>query len=100
MISAANLGADFQTDLLRMMQPLINTGIVSKDKVVSVYSSVVATIRAEAEKGAREGVNKEIPTIETRVKKTVTPFVVGSLAASGVALAVGIAALISARKKG
>jgi hypothetical protein len=104
-ISAYQLSG-FREDLISMMKPLIDTGIVSTKRVVSVYDSAMSTIRAEAEKGARAGVNKEIPTIEKRVRfeaeKTVKPMVIGALAASGVALAVGSAALISiwAKRKG
>lgn len=103
MISSTYLGAaDFQTQLLNAMNPLISAGFVSRQDVINAYQSAITTIQKEAEVGARRGVNTEIPRIEKRVRdeaeKTVKPMVYGGLAVSGLAAILGIIAIAQARK--
>ncbi|UCC74985.1 MAG: hypothetical protein JSV86_10665 [Gemmatimonadota bacterium] len=80
---------------------------VGKSKATKIVNDMFATIRAEAEKGARAGVQKEIPNIKKQVrveatgavKEKVSPLVIGSLAASGIAVAVGFTALIASKRR-
>jgi hypothetical protein len=80
---------------------------VGKTKATSIVDDMFATIRAEAEKGARAGVQKEIPNIKQQVrveatgavKEKVSPLVIGSLAASAIAVGVGFTAIIAAKRK-
>ncbi len=94
-------------------EDVINTvgPFIGKAKVARAYDAAMAEIRRQAETGARTGVNKEIPTIEKKVRaeatlaarEGVTPLVVGSFAAAGIAGALAIAAIIvsvSRSKKG
>jgi hypothetical protein len=110
MISATQLSAtsaaSFQTSLLNMMNPLIQTGIVSRSKVVSTYQAAMSAIKSEAEIGARRGVIAEIPSIEAKVRKEATasarasvkPLIIGALAVSGIAAILGVVAIAQARK--
>jgi hypothetical protein len=80
---------------------------VGKSKATKIVNDMFATIRAEAEKGARAGVRKEIPNIKRQVrveatdtlKAKVSPMIIGSMAASGIAVAVGFMAIIAAKRK-
>ena len=83
MLSATPAAVSFQSDLLKMMDPLIRSGIVSRAKVESTYQSAMNTIKAEAGTGAKAGVK---------------PLIIASLAASGVAAIIGLIAIAQARK--
>jgi hypothetical protein len=84
---------------------------VGKSKATKIVNDMFTTIRTEAEKGARAGVKKEIPNIRKQVreeatvaatgalKEKVSPLVIGSLAASAIALGVGFIAIIGARRR-
>lgn len=88
---------DIRADLITYLGPIIGS-----TKVANAYDAAMRTIRTEAETGARAGVKKEIPTIESQVrveasraaKAGVKPMVIGALAAGAVGAAAGLAALI------
>lgn len=53
-------------------------------------STLKKKVRAEAEAGARAGVNKEIPHVQAEVRRKVLPLVLGSAGLSLVALLVAL----------
>jgi len=85
-------------------EDVINTigPFLGKQKVANAYDKAMTEIRRQAETGARAGVKKEIPTIETKVRQEATtaaragvkPLVIGAFAAAGVAGALSISAII------
>jgi len=93
---------DFRSDMI----DVLSIG-VGKSKATKIVNDMFATIRAEAEKGARAGVRAEIPYIKEQVRveatgavrQKVSPLVIGSLAVGGIAVAVSFTALIAAKRK-
>lgn len=97
MISVSQLGG-VREDIISYLGPLLG-----KAKVTKAYDDAIKKIRAEAEAGARAGVNFVTPMIEKRVRaeatKAVRPIIIGSFAASGIAMALGLIAIVSVKKK-
>jgi hypothetical protein len=102
MLAIETLG-DFQADVLNLAKPLIDLKLVTRAKVISTYQSAMREIRTQATKGVVEGLKQEEPEITAKVRHeaetAVKPWVMGALAASGVAALLGVAAIVIAKRK-
>lgn len=79
-----------KTNVLDLLKPLINLKMVDQQKITNAIDVAMAAIYAEATKGAVAAAPK--------IKSTIAPLIVGSIAASGVAAIIGIIAIAQVRK--
>ncbi len=74
----------------------ILSAIPGGSAVTKAIDAITAEVRSEAEKGAKNA----IPEIRREVRAEVLPYVVASLAASGTAVLLGLAAIVRVRRSG